>query len=639
MITLSTFQKQLSVAEPTPLSLDQSVDGQEQYLLKLLAALYTQTEELQAQHLEKVLTILSIANIDEPQRLKLMATVIDTANQLIATLRQSYIYETGMLSESQLSSMAKVKSLYYQIIIVYDGVARRNNSLLDPDNSQKPLTNKGWKRYFNAEKSASIMLMIAIYQMLSMYQKLLGEEAICYRQPPAYWWSKINALYHLAHQHHGANIDLSVYITTKRANDIHQLYVQICLHSLLNLRAMRRPNILLVQRLLPEWAKHMVATIEPNKKARVFVDLTSDHPPRYLTATSVINPYEECYVCVFIELAPMVEYLHARMQALIEEGREGVEYWLLNKISMTISYRYLQPQLTLPTKYSAKKAAVLITGFNNIHYRASDSSSFTSLMAIKELPDEQRPRYDTVSKKSDRNSVLNIEIFDNNNELSLFRTLHLLPKISNLATGKNARTTRQANVAGLKVNNTATLIQTIINKNKGNGACSDTKKSTVSLASDGFTGTVFNDGALTGTVLTESNSAATAPPPLYIMSLCLVCRSEDMISPDWSLGVVRWLNLDAGENPEVEWQVLGHDLMACGLRLEGRDTRSCHFVPAFILGQDDQLQTLSTVIVPTSYFETNDKVIMRINTKQTSLRLGRRVLVTDEFSQYEVVQL
>jgi hypothetical protein len=104
------------------------------------------------------------------------------------------------------------------------------------------------------------------------------------------------------------------------------------------------------------------------------------------------------------------------------------------------------------------------------------------------------------------------------------------------------------------------------------------------------------------------------------------------------MGVVRWLNLNT-RNPEVEWQVLGHKLISCGLRLEDRGSRSQHFVPAFMIAGDEQLQTTCSLVVPTSHFQTSDRVIMRLNNKQKSLRLLNPLLVTDEFSQYEVVQL
>ena len=591
MITLSTFQEHLSSTEALPLVSKRSANGQEGYLLKLLAALPSQTQAQQAEQLAKILTVLRVANIDDSQRLTLMATVIDASDQLIATLRQSYIYETGALSDIQMGYVAQIKSLYYSMIMVYDRVIRHKTSLLN--NQRKYAASNGWQRYFNVDKSSSTTLAIAIYQTLQMYQKLLGEEALCYQKPSSYLWHKINQLYYLAYQYHAAEINMSVTAGTQRAKTVHQLYCQICLYSLLNVRAMRRPNILLVQRLLPEWAKHIVATIEPTTETRVFVDLQSDNPPTYLTASSTINPYDDRYHCLFIEIAPLVEYLKRRKQALVKEGGDGVESHLLNKIAMTLNYRYLQPPLTLATKHSAKEDAVLITGFNNIHYRVSHSHSFTSLIAIKELPDEQRPRYDTVNKKQDSSHVLASETFDHNDDLSLFRTLRLSLTVDTL--------------------NKDRFHEDVFHKNS-------VHKDSLNIVAD------------------EDTSATTAPPALHMMSLFLVCRSDTITPPDWSMGVARWLDFDS-KNPEIEWQVLGHQLVACGLRLEGRETRSRHFVPAFILGRDERLQTTGTLIVPTSYFQTDDRVIMRINSKQTPLRLGQRLLITDEFSQYEVVQL
>ena len=591
MITLSTFQEHLSSTEALPLVSKRSANGQEGYLLKLLAALPSQTQAQQAEQLAKILTVLRVANIDDSQRLTLMATVIDASDQLIATLRQSYIYETGALSDIQMGYVAQIKSLYYSMIMVYDRVIRHKTSLLN--NQRKYAASNGWQRYFNGDKSSSTTLAIAIYQTLLMYQKLLGEEALCYQKPSSYLWHKINQLYYLAYQYHAAEINMSVTAGTQRAKTVHQLYCQICLYSLLNVRAMRRPNILLVQRLLPEWAKHIVATIEPTTETRVFVDLQSDNPPTYLTASSTINPYDDRYHCLFIEIAPLVEYLKRRKQALVKEGGDGVESHLLNKIAMTLNYRYLQPPLTLATKHSAKEDAVLITGFNNIHYRVSHSHSFTSLIAIKELPDEQRPRYDTVNKKQDSSHVLASETFDRNDDLSLFRTLRLSSTVDTL--------------------NKDRFHKDVFHKDS-------VHKDSLNIVAD------------------EDTSATTAPPALHMMSLFLVCRSDTITPPDWSMGVARWLDFDS-KNPEIEWQVLGHQLVACGLRLEGRETRSRHFVPAFILGRDERLQTTGTLIVPTSYFQTDDRVIMRINSKQTPLRLGQRLLITDEFSQYEVVQL
>ena len=611
MVNLSTFQQYLSIDARLSRTLTKSIDltksfnKDEQHLLKWAALLPMQTEAQQTEQLEKVLTELRVAAIDDRQRLTLLNIVLEAANKLIAMLRQHYIYEANAFNDYQLGYVVQVKSLYYLMIMVYDGVIQREITFLKDKKLQA--SNGLLQRYLTNEKALSITLAIATYQTLLMYQKLLFEEALCYQKPVPYLWSNINQLYYMACQQQTVDIDLSSYITTHCADNIHQLYGQLCLHSLLNVRAMRRATVLMVQRLLLEWSEHLVASIEPQTETKVFVNLHSDNPPTYLTAHSAINPYDAHHDCVFIELAPLVAYLKSRRDTLIEEGREGVESSLMNTVAMTLSYRYIQPPLTLPIRQSAKQQAHIITGFNDIHYHVSHEQSLSTLIAAKYLPEHQQPRYDTLPKKLSANTVsantvsnntmLGVETFDSDNALSDFRTLRLLPDsveptISASSAGEN---TPKAKYSGKKV------------------------KDIVSVAENDVLNSI-------------------APSPLRTMSLFLLCRSKNPASVAWSIGVVRWLNLDP-EKPEVDWQVLGHQLIACGIRLQDRDSRSRHFVPAFVVGDDEQLQTLSSLIVPTSHFQVGDRVMMRINTKQKTLRLVRRLMMTDEFSQYEVAQL
>lgn len=579
------FREVLNSTEPlSPLS-NRSVNGQERYLLKTLTTLPTQTQEQQIEHLESVLRVLHEANIDNQQRLELMTAVVDASDRLIATLRQHYIYETGALDQTQMLCVAQIQSLHYLIIMVYDKVIRFETQLSeDPSNHS---SSKRWQRFFGAETKPDSTLAIAIYQSLLRYQKLLAEETLCYRKPSDYLWSRINQLYYLAHQRKVADIDLRLHSVTNQTNSIHQLYCQICLHHLLNLRAMRRPNILLVQRLLPEWARHVVATMEPTTDTKLFVDLHSSHPPSYLTVNSYINPYEDRHDCLFIELTPMVRHFDSRKKVLLKEGNT-IEYSLLNAISMTISYRYLQQSFTLPTQYSSEQPEKLITNFNNIHYYVSHSKTFANLIDVKYLREEDKPLYETFDNDRGRSSAINIKVFDDHDSFPAYRTLHLLPKDSGL----------KKNVAD----------KNILNKEENSAEETDPDVST------------------------------TTPQLLHIMSLILVSRSNRTQQSNWSIGLVRWLNVDT-KNPEVEWQALGHKIVACGLRLEGSQKRSRHFVPAFILGKDEKLKTTGTLIVPPSYFQADDRVVMRIGNKQTSLRLGRRLTMTDEFSQYEVAQL
>ena len=567
MINSSTFQEYLAAEPPLLEACDKPTSSNKPHLRKWSALLPAQTEAQQVEQIEKVLTELRLTPMDDRARLSLIKIVINAANQLIAALRQQYIYEPGALNEAQLGYVAQVKSLYYSLIMTYDGVIQRETAFLK-DKQQAP-SSWLWRRYFTGERSSPITLAIATYQTLLIYQKLLFEDALCYQKPPAYTWANINKLYRIACQQQASDIVLSVYLPTQQADTIHHLYCQICLHDLLNVRALRRPHILLLQRLLPDWSVHMVAAIEPRTATRVFVNLQSKEPPTYLTALSTINPYDAHHTCLFIELEPLVTYLQSRMKTLTDTDRRGVEYFLINTVSMAIRYRYIQPKRMPPIDQNTKQTVTIIAGFNEMHYRISNGEAFSNLIASKNLPEYQQPRYDTLPKNNAAHKESLAEIFEGNNQLSHFRTLRL-----------------------------------------------------------------FLDSSETIDKIDDLTSIA---PPLQIMSLFLLCRKDKATASKWSMGVVRWLNLDSAK-PELEWQILGHKIITCGICLQDRQNRSQHFVPAFVIGADEHLQTSYSLLLPTSHFQTDDKVIMRINDQQKSLRLGRSLMVTDEFSQYEGVQ-
>lgn len=590
MITLADFQSYLSHKTPLKQPLSTYLEGQEQQLLKWAASLPAQTEDQQAVQLERVLTELTAINLDDKLRLKLLDIAICAADRLITSLHKYYRYELGALNKEQLSYIDQVKSLYYLTILAYDGVIQRESSTLQ----QHLMSGRDWRQLLTLAKKPPIILATAIYQSLAFYQKLLYEQDISYQPPPAYLWQAFNQLYHLACQFAIAHIDLSSHVVTKQAHSIHQLYVQICLHSLLNVRAMRRANILLIQRLLPLWSTHIHATTEPQTQTRIYVDLLSDNPPDYLTAKSTINPYEEHCLCLFIELEPLVACLHQRKQALFFSNNEAVEYQLVNSVLMAIGYRYIERQTTTSIKHSAKKRATVISGFNNMHYKVAGSRGLMSMIAAQTLPTEQLPHYDTSPKNGSKITVLNVEAFDTVTSVSPFGLLRLL-------------TTEDLIRPQAAIEEKAKTPQAHIDK-------------TLTFDSTNF------------------DSTNTAPPPLPLMSLLLLCRQPDNGEPTWSIGIVRWVNFE-DRYTEAEWQILGHKLTACALRLDSRDHRSQNFVPAFMIASDKELHTEFTLMVPPYHFQANDKVILRIDDKQKTLRLQDCLMSSAEFSQYKVLQI
>ena len=596
-----------------------SLSDQEQ-LLKWSASLPMQPESDQIKQIERVLVNLIVNDLDNELRLELMKVVVIATERLVTALHKHYSHESEALNAKQLSYSNQIKSLYYLCILIYDGVMQRECMALSFQQSRPIVT--GWRRFLKATKNLPLLLAGAIYSSLIIYQKLQYENTLCYQKPPKYMWSVVNELYYLAHEHNVTHLDLSGQVVTRQGSSIHHIFKQLCLHNLLNVRTMSRPSIILLQRLLPLWAELLTATIEPQTSTRVFINLKSDDPPSYLSADSTINPYDEHYTCLFIEMQPLVTYLEQHKKDLSASGSAAIEYWLVSQVLMSINYRYLERQSTRPTKYSPKQRATIITEFNRIHYHVAQKRSLMDIIDAKNLPVEQRPRDDTAPTKSAPQTTIEVETFDSPDVASAFRTLQLLTRQS----------TDDLSTEYLNTENFAMADQSQVLTSTE--PIDDYKEESFSILS----ALSIQSPEHTVKACDKILITHTAPPPLRAGSLFLLCRPDTTSKLKYSLGIVRWLHLDH-EPTQIEWQVLGHTINPCALRLHNPKTAHSRFAPAFIIAGDDDLQTAPSLLVPPYHFNRQDRVIIRINNEQKSLRLQRCLLSTKEFSHYEFIIL
>lgn len=560
MITLSTFQEHLASKEPLPQDGYRYLEGpqQQQQLLQWTASLPAQTERVQARQLESILTELTLPNLDDKLCLELMSIVGSATDRLITSLRKHYIYEIGALNHEQISYFEQVKSLYYHTVLVYDGVVEREGQALDVQHFSQ--MDGSWRRLLPTTKTPPLPLAQAVYASLMTYQKLLFETAFLSQEPPKHIWSQMNKLFGQSHHYDIAYTDLSDKVVTRNAKSIHQLYKQMCLHSLLNVRAMRRSSILLIQRLLPIWAEYIETSIGPKTNTRVFVDLNSDSAPNYLTASSAIDPFDGQHACLFLDLEPLANYLSLRIADLRDSDNDATEYRLITNVLLTLNYRYIERKTTMPSKYSPKQRATIITGFNNIHSHVAKQRDLLDVIGRQDLPSKYLPR---TAAKANNPTNISVETFDSTDVMSQFRLLQLSKQI---ASNKDERYS------------------------------------------------------------------------LQIMSLFLLCRPKIDTKLKWSIGVVRWLIRDEVMT-EVEWQVLGHQVSPCGVRSANSTSKNLGFVSGFIVADDDDLQTGHSLLLPAYHFHEQDRVVVRVNDEQQSVRLLRCLLSTEEFSQYEFVML
>lgn len=136
---------------------------------------------------------------------------------------------------------------------------------------------------------------------------------------------------------------------------------------------------------------------------------------------------------------------------------------------------------------------------------------------------------------------------------------------------------------------------------------------------------------------TETGDKVMSCPYLPIFGLFAMKSTQSTSKHPWRLGLVHWV--DAKDDCiEVGGRFLGRVLSVCGIRLNSRDMRSKDFVQALLVS-GDELNQQTTLMLPRYHFKEGDLVILRVEQKETSLRLQKNLLSTDEIEQYEIVRL
>lgn len=598
MSTLTELRRHLAThqesTKPSALFADDSFEPLQQLLLAWAASLPKHIESEQAASIKKLLQELESLALKDEQLLALMNIVVTALEHLVAALRKHYIYEISALSENQLREVEQIQGLYYLVIDFYDKILRRQLHHCRP--LPNDLSRPHWRSLLGHNKKPALLLAATLYQTLLFYQKLLHEQVLSESPPLAPLWSVVNAVYLFAYQHSLSSVDISAVVTAQKANTIHKLYKQICLHALLNLPAMPRSNRLLIQRFLPSWSRHVTTSLAPQTNTRVFVDLQGHRPPEYLDANTSINPYKGTHQCLFIELSSLAQHLQKSQLARSAQDSHSVEYQLIERLLASIDYRYLQRQTCLPSKRSPKQDATLITQFKMIYDHIAKSAVLTPALAVKSVA---------------------VKTFDSTDVFSQFRVLHLPAK----AYASKAELSYNKNF----LPDTADSER---NEQIDHSLFFDILTSAREALYQHITKGLRADEPLDQQA--RSHSAV-----LQIDLLLLLSRPRSSDKLQNSIGLVRWLHWDK-QQLELEWQILGHKVTACTLRLDNSSAHSMSELPTILVDADEELQTKASLLVPSYHFNSHNRAVLSIEGQpKKSLHLQRCLLRTTIFSQYE----
>lgn len=125
--------------------------------------------------------------------------------------------------------------------------------------------------------------------------------------------------------------------------------------------------------------------------------------------------------------------------------------------------------------------------------------------------------------------------------------------------------------------------------------------------------------------------AGTPPNTLRTGELISLKQPDDA---NWSLGLVRWVQRHLSADPEFGVELLSEHGVACGARVILPDGNSSEYMRTLLLPHD-QSECHSTLITPAMVFKTGHAVMIRLGDEEVQVQLGRELMVTQSFSQFE----
>ncbi|MDO4250006.1 MAG: hypothetical protein Q4C68_00695 [Moraxella sp.] len=529
----------------------------------------------QHRQLTVVLGEMVVADIKDELRYQILDKTLTMVERLVARLHSDYIYSPQSPALEQRSSVQEVRSLYFLLILAYQGIAYRAYEKIGHDGigqEEHQSTKPHWfKRLVGALPSNVVrngmtldlmnpskrLFALSVYRIMGVYFKLLLEFALTYQKTPRSLWGRMNDWYLKSVMIGVENVHVSQLGDDLAHYSIHHQYVQSCLASFANLFAYRREDILNIFKLLPTWAKRTRTTFVPHERLKVFVNLQAATPPELITPYASINPYADNQVCLFFDTTELFHHLH-KLQDIGKKQSDGgsFESRLAKMVLLSFERKF---DSSASIGGTSEYLAQMQTGFSAIFNRLADDKSFAQLIHQAHLP-------------------------------SIYH-----PKI------------------------------------KQGGSRVPDEKVRVLTKSD------LNVHFICGELRETLAEPAPTRPYLPVFGLFALRSHQSTNKHPWRLGIVHWAE-PRNDQVAVDGRFLGRVLSVCGVRLMNQDMRSQDFVQALLVAGDG-LGQQTTLVMPRYHFKEGDMVMLRIDDKESMLRLEQNLLSTDDVEQYQIVRL
>lgn len=337
--------------------------------------------------LKTALGEILVCNLKDSQRLVLMEKLVAVVERTVGQLHADYIFENQSLSTDQQTSVHEVRSLYFLMLLVYRNVALRHQNIA----RVKANDGKKWLSKLLPNKKSELdsdegILTLSIYQMMSLYVKLLLEYALLYQKVPAIIWREINSWYTKA-------MSVNIHRTTVDSLDkrypsmsIHDQYMQACGASFGNFFAYRRQDILNAFKVLPAWSKFFKTTFEARSEFRVFVNLQGSEPPELITPYASVNPYSDEARCLFFDLSEFVAHME---QVSSGEHVDGTVQSLFEaRFAKMVLLAFEQRNMQEVQGSGYERPSEILVGFASIFNEMTGGQNLSSIIRERALSSE-----------------------------------------------------------------------------------------------------------------------------------------------------------------------------------------------------------------------------------------------------------
>jgi hypothetical protein len=530
-------------------------------------------------------------------RIEIMALLLPMLDDMINSVRQSYIHDALPLSNRRQQSAQLVKRLLTEMSYGYKIIV---HELLEES---------------GASTASLAHLPQAIYYAMGFLARLLVDSYALYVPEPKQIWLELNQLYLYAEKHQLHDIELNPINAEHEPHPatIINSYRRIMLLAIANPYHLMQGETVKLYKKLVEWAPHCrILSLGTGRlpEGKLFIDLTVDAPPLYAPKTpSKLRPVEGR----LLEIKELLALISQETRRLtLAKQKDSLSHNLGRRMERDMYFRWADAWGLRRERLSNRKPleapARMICGLTATHHFVSGEIPFK--------PEETEVQIHGHDAHSSRGSSLALIAeehtpwaFEDQQKHAL-STLHQ-PRKSQFDAHQGAHD------RNLWIKVYANSIQAI----------------------DEFTGGESTHFDYHGCNITNTNQGGFGV--VCPLSTQLPARVGDLIgarterSSDWAIGKVLWMKINSDQNVSLGIKLIAEDARAVAIKAVQGVGCGSEYYRGLLLPNLDPKKHPTTLITPAAVYDVGSVLKLILEDEMLHARLLRQLTATSSFSHYQ----